>query len=454
MAPLRTFRARQRGNSRPGSAVRRAEAMQGGAAAGSKAGALMAAGAGGPNGGAAAASAQGVAGATRLAMGPSSSGRLLRDSSACQPGATPLPEARFALLHGRQWGQVPLTTPQAVVALGRRHSPGPLQKAVPGLQQLAGPEPAHPVQQHQEQLRAKGPPPEVAVQTETDDMAGVQLPGTPSQPGSAAGEGERMQLQQTRQRRHLAQQSPRKAAAGAEPRCRRSPQAAEAEQACWPVAAAEAAACHIPGHLLGARISHAVSESPQGGHRGSATLHALTVEPAGRGDPLASQGDPEPELLLDVAAEPEAGRPATPQVADDPWEAAVRAAEASLLHSKGEISLWPRCLCTASSSQTQWQLLAAPVLHMHTLPPLCSRPRRSWQMPAQHRLMAMRCGVCIMQALCSQQSRLGTRNCGSSQLMWWILEQARKPVAVSRLGCPGRSPWGAVCMTRCGTRRA
>eukprot|EP00891_Asterochloris_glomerata_P009755 jgi/Astpho2/9755/Aster-03732 len=255
----------------------------------------------------AATSAQGVAGATRLAMGSASTGRLLEDSSARQPGATPLPEARFALLHGRQWGQVPLTTPQAVAAMGRRLSPGPLQKAVHGLQQLGGPEHAHPTQQHQERLRATGPPPEAAVQTETGDMAEVQLPGTPSQAGDAVGEGERMQLQQVRQQRHLAQQSPRAAAGEGEPRCRRSLQAAEAEDPCGRVAAGEVAASLSPGLPLAAREPQVVTES--------------------------SQGDSIPEMLLDVAAEPGAGRPATAQVADDPWEAAVRAAEASLLHS-------------------------------------------------------------------------------------------------------------------------
>ena len=349
MAPLRTFRARQRGGSRPGSAARHAEGMQGGTAASSSAGALMAAGAGGLAGSAASASAQGVAGATRLPLGPSPTGRLLGDSSACQPGATPLPEARFALLHGRRWGQVPLTTPQAVAAMGRRLSPGPLQKAVPGLQQLAGPRVAHPTQQHQEQQRARGPPPEAAVRTETGDMAEVQLPGTPSQAGAVAGETERPQLQQAQRRRHLAQQSPRAAAGEAEPRCSWSPRAAEAaEEPCWRVAAGEAAPSHIPGLPLAARDSHVVSESPRHTHQLSATLRAVTVEPAGQGDPLKSQGDPEPELLLDVAAEPEAGRSATTQVADDPWEAAVRAAEATLLHSKGEINQCPRLLCTAS----------------------------------------------------------------------------------------------------------
>lgn len=331
MAPLRTFRARQRGGSRPGSAARRAEAMQGATAASSSGGTLMAAGASGPKGSAAATSAQGVAGATRLAMGSASTGRLLEDSSARQPGATPLPEARFALLHGRQWGQVPLTTPQAVAAMGRRLSPGPLQKAVHGLQQLGGPEHAHPTQQHQERLRATGPPPEAAVQTETGDMAEVQLPGTPSQAGDAVGEGERMQLQQVRQQRHLAQQSPRAAAGEGEPRCRRSLQAAEAEDPCGRVAAGEVAASLSPGLPLAAREPQVVTES--------------------------SQGDSIPEMLLDVAAEPGAGRPATAQVADDPWEAAVRAAEASLLHSTGEINQWHRRLCTASHT-TQRHLLA------------------------------------------------------------------------------------------------
>ena len=345
MAPLRTFRARQRGGSRPGSAARHAEAMQGATAASSSAGARMAAGAGGRDGGAAAASAQGVAGATRLPLGPSPTGRLLGDSSACQPGATPLPEARFALLHGRRWGQVPMTTPQAVAAMGRRLSPGPLQKAVPGLQQLAGSELAHPTQQQQ---GAKAPPPEAAAQTGSGDMAEVQLPGTPCQTGAVAGEGERMQLQQAQPRRRLAQQSPRAAAGEAEPRCSRSPRAAEAaEEPCWRVAAGEAAPSHSPGLPLAARDSHAVAESPHHAHQSSATLRALTVEPAGQGKPH-SQGDPEPELLLDVAAEPEAGRSATAEVADDPWEAAVRAAEATLLHSKGEINQCPRFLCTAS----------------------------------------------------------------------------------------------------------
>ena len=346
MAPLRTFRARQRSGSSPGSAARPAEAMQGAAAASGSAGALMAAGAGGPARIAAATSAQGVAGATRLALGPSSTGRLLGDLSACQPGATPLPEARFALLHGRQWGQVPLTTPQAVAAQGRRLSPGPLQKAVPGLQPLAGREHARPTQQHREQLRATGPPPEAAVQTEIGDMAEVQLPGTPSQAGAAVGEGERVQLQPAQQWRHLAQQSPRAAAGEAEPRCRRSPEAAE--EPCWRVAAREAAAGHVPGLSLAARDPCAVTEWPQHTRQWSATPHALTAEPAGQGEALDLPAEPEPELLLDVAAEPDAGRPATAQVADDPWEAAVRAAEATLLHSKGESNQWPWCPCTAS----------------------------------------------------------------------------------------------------------